>query len=176
MKVEPMSALRLPSRLALTCVVALAAVTSLGGCAVLDKVFPAQAERDAETQEIAEAGQQDVFSVALGDCFNNDAAAIDNEEISDLPAVTCAEPHDNEVYFLFDLPGDDFPFDVNQLADDGCFAQFEAFVGMPYETSVLGYFPIQPTFETWAEGDREVICSVFEPEVQTTGTLAGAAR
>ncbi|MET4583701.1 hypothetical protein ABIE21_003227 [Conyzicola nivalis] len=176
MKVEPMSALRLPSRLALASVVALAAVASLGGCAVLENIFPAQAERDAETQQIAEAGQQDVFTVALGDCFNNDAAAIDNEEISDLPAVPCAEPHDNEVFLLFDLAGDEFPVDVDQLADDGCFAQFETFVGMPYETSVLDYFPIQPTVETWAEGDREVICSVFEPEVQTTGTLAGAAR
>ena len=170
-----MSAFRLPSRLALASVVALAAVASLGGCAVLDKIFPAQAERDAETQQIAEAGQQDVFSVALGDCFNDDGAAA-NSEISDLPAVPCAEPHDNEVYFLFDLPGDEFPVDVDQLADDGCFAQFATFVGAPYETSVLDYFPIQPTVETWAEGDREVICSVFEPEVQTTGTLAGAAR
>ena len=176
MKVEPMSALRLPSRIALTSVVALAAVASLGGCAVLENIFPAQAERDAETQQIAEAGQQDVFSVALGDCFNNAAAAVDNEEVTDLAAVPCAEPHDNEVYFLFDLPGGEFPSDVDQLADDGCFAQFQTFVGAPYETSVFGYFPIQPTVQTWAEGDREVICSIFEPEVQSTGTLAGAAR
>jgi hypothetical protein len=39
-----------------------------------------------------------------------------------------------------------------------------------------------PTEATWAEGDREVICFIyamnedFTEPVQTTGTLAGAAR
>lgn len=170
-----MPATRLPARLAISSLIALTAVVALGGCSVLQDVFPAQAERDAETQEIAEAGQQDVFSVALGDCFNDDQAAP-GSEISDVPAVPCAEPHDNEVYFLFDVPGEEFPVDIDQLADDGCYTQFATFVGLDYETSVLNYFPIQPTAQTWADGDREVICSVFEPEVQVSGTLAGSAR
>jgi len=172
-----MSTLRTPARIVLTAAAALLGAAALSGCSVLENVFPAQAERDAETQEIAEAGQQDVFEVAVGDCFNNEGevAADETGEVSDIPAVPCAEPHDNEIFHLFDLAGDEFPVDVDTLADDGCYAQFATFVGLEYEASTLDYFPIMPTAETWSQGDREVICSVFA-ETQTTGTLAGAAR
>jgi len=170
-----MTALRPHARFALAAAVAVVATVSLAGCSVLDAIGPAQAQRDAETQQIAEAGEQDVFSVALGDCFDDEQGAAGGQ-ITDVPAVPCAEPHDNEVYFLFDLPGEEFPVDVDQLADDGCYAQFATFVGIEYEASVLEFFPIQPTADTWIDGDREVICSVFEPNVKTAGSLAGAAR
>ncbi|GAB3605287.1 septum formation family protein [Conyzicola nivalis] len=163
----------IPARIAsatAACAVALAALT---GCSALGSIFPAQAERDPETQEIAEAGQQDVYSVAVGDCFNDGSGS--SEEVSDVPAVPCSEPHDNEIYYLFDLAGDEFPADAEQLADTGCYDQFATFVGLDYESSALDYFPILPTADTWSTGDREVICSVFD-SVQTTGTLAGAAR
>ncbi len=156
-----------------TAVVAVAAST-LAGCSVLEGIFPAQAQRDPETQQIEESGQQDVFSVAVGDCFNNETAA--SEEIADIPAVPCDQPHDNEVFYLFDLTGDTFPIDMDDQTFNGCGAQFDAFVGLAYDASVLDYFPIQPTQATWDQGDREVICSIFEPDVQSTGSLAGAAR
>jgi hypothetical protein len=162
------------TRLTLTAAAGLIAVTALSGCSVLENVFPAQAERDNETQEIAEAGQQDVFEVAVGDCFNDEG---DGTEVTDLPAVPCTEPHDNEIYHLFDLAGEEFPLDADAQADAGCAAQFAAFIGLEYEVSTeIDFFPILPTAQTWAEGDREVICSVFDVAKQSTGTLAGAAR
>ncbi|GAB2453337.1 hypothetical protein HD599_002784 [Conyzicola lurida] len=169
-----MTALRAPARFALTAVVSISAIAVLSGCSVLENIFPAQAERDDETQEISEGGQQDVFEVAVGDCFNDEG---DSSEISDLPAVPCTEPHDNEIYYLFDLPGDEFPADIDAQSDAGCLAQFAAFIGVEYDVSTqIDYFPIQPTAETWEAGDREVICSVYDIAAQTTGTLAGAAR
>jgi hypothetical protein len=169
-----MTAMRAHSRFVLTAVVAVTAVAALSGCSVLESIFPAQAERDSETQEIAEAGQQDVFQVAVGDCFNDEG---DSSEVTDLPAVPCSEPHDNEIYHLFDLPGDEFPTDIDAQSDAGCLAQFAAFIGVEYDVSTeIDYFPIQPTADTWSTGDREVICSVYDMAAQTTGTLAGAAR
>ena len=169
--------MRAPARIALTAAAALLSAAVLTGCSVLENVFPAQAERDAETQEIAEAGQQDVFQVAVGDCFDNEGQVAEDAEgvVSDIPAVPCAEPHDNEIFHLFDLPGEDFPVDIDTLVDDGCVAQFGPFVGLDYESSALDYFAITPTADTWAEGDREVICAIYDV-AQTTGTLAGAAR
>ncbi|MEY2849269.1 MAG: hypothetical protein RI885_1936 [Actinomycetota bacterium] len=166
---------RRPVRLFLATSVIAVAASTLTGCAALEGIFPAQAERDPETQEIEESGQQDVFDVAVGDCFN-DGSGAETEEIADIPAVPCDQPHDNEVFHLFDLTGDTFPADVDQLATDGCGAQFEAFVGLAYDASVFDFFPIQPTAQTWEQGDREVICSIYEPDVKSTGTLAGAAR
>jgi hypothetical protein len=168
-----MTSLRIPARIALTVTVSALAVAALAGCSALEGIFPAQAERDAETQEIAEAGQQDVFDVNLGDCFNDDDGSSD--EISDIPAVPCAEPHDNEIYFLYDMTDAEYPVDTPDLADAGCYDQFATFVGLEYESSTLDYFPIFPTADTWSTGDREVICSVFDT-VQTTGSLAGVAR
>jgi len=168
-----MTSLRIPARLALTATVSALAVAALSGCSVLESIFPAQAERDAETQEIAEAGQQDVFQVNVGDCFNNTDSS--SEEVSEIPAVPCAEPHDNEIYYLFDLPGTDYPVDTPDQADAGCYAQFPAFVGLDYESSELDFYPIYPTADTWSTGDREVICAIYA-DAQTTGTLAGAAR
>jgi len=168
-----MTAPRTPARLALTAVISISSIALLGGCSVLESIFPAQATRDSETQEIAEAGQQDVFEVAVGDCFNDDSAS----EISDIPAVPCSEPHDNEIYHLFDLPGDEFPTDIDTQAEAGCYEQFAPFIGVEYDVSTdIDYFIIQPTAETWEVGDREVICSVYDINGQTTGTLAGAAR
>jgi hypothetical protein len=169
-----MTRFRATTRFALTAAAGMLAVTALAGCSALEGLFPAQAERDSETQEIAEAGQQDVFEVAVGDCFNDEG---DGTEVTDLPAVPCAEPHDNEIYHLFDLAGEEFPVDIDAQADAGCRAQFAAFIGLEYDVSTeIDFFPIQPTVETWSEGDREVICSVFDIAGQTTGTLAGAAR
>ena len=164
---------RTSARFAVTAAISVLAVAALSGCSVLESIFPAQAERDAETQEIAEAGQQDVFNVNVGDCFNDDSASTD--EVSDVPAVPCAEPHDNEIYYLFDITGDEYPVDTPDQADAGCYDQFAAFIGLDYESSALDYFPIFPTADTWSTGDREVICSVFDT-AQSTGTLAGAAR
>lgn len=168
-----MTSLRLTARIAVTATVSALAVAALTGCSVLENIFPAQAERDAETQEIAEAGQQDVFQVNVGDCFNDTDSS--SEEVSEIPAVPCAEPHDNEIYHLFDLAGDEYPLDTPDQADAGCYAQFATFVGLEFESSTLDFYPIYPTAETWATGDREVICAVYDT-VQTTGTLAGAAR
>jgi hypothetical protein len=146
-----MTSHRFTARLALTAAVSAFAVAALTGCSVLENIFPAQAERDSETQEIAEAGQQDVFDVNVGDCF--DDADSTSDEISDVPAVPCAEPHDNEIFYLFDLAGDEYPVDTPDQADAGCYDPFTTFVGIDVEQSVLDYYT-----------------------VPTTGTLAGAAR
>jgi hypothetical protein len=80
-------------------VILVAAVFSVGaltlsGCSAISDLFPEEAARDADTQEISEAGEADVFSLAIGDCFNDQEA----EEISSVPALPCTEPHDYEAY------------------------------------------------------------------------------
>ncbi len=169
-----MNPTRRPARLAAVAASALLLTLTLTGCGVLENIFPAQAQRNAETQEIEESGQQDVFQVSVGDCFNE--ADASTTEVSDIPAVPCDTPHDYEVFHLFDLTGDTFPTDLDDQSIAGCGEQFQAFVGIDYDSSVLDYTFIQPTAGSWESGDREVICSIFEPDVKSTGTLAGAAR
>jgi hypothetical protein len=154
----------------------LVALVALTGCSVLDAVTPKeQAVRDDDTSEVTEAGQADVFTVAVGDCFNDGNA----EEISAVPVVPCDQPHDFEAYSAFDIAGDAFPGDdaVRQQAEEGCSPAFAAFNGLGYDESALYLGYLLPTNESWTgQDDREVLCYIYEENVQTTGTLQGAAR
>jgi hypothetical protein len=100
------------------------------GCGVLTQV-----DRDA-SGAIVGAGSVDAFEIRVGDCFNDDASNS-GDEIESVSGVPCADPHDNEVYAVFDValaeyPGDESMYDV---AFDACLDRFEPFVGRDYETS-----------------------------------------
>ena len=153
------------------------ATVLLSGCSALDSIIASDPERDPETQEVNEAGTADVFSLRVGDCYNDEGST--DEEISSVPAVPCSEPHDNEAYFAFDIADGDFPGDESILAsaDEGCFTEFEPFVGFSYEESELDFGYIFPTEASWADGDREILCTIYAVDLtQVTGSLAGAAR
>ena len=150
---------------------------ALSGCSVIQDLLGEETvARDADSQEVVGAGSADVFNLHVGDCFNDETS---DGGVTDVPAVPCAEPHDNEIYFIYDLPDGEFPGDaaVETAANEGCAAEFEAFVGIAYEASVLDHWAIYPSEDTWTQiGDREVVCSVWEPGVKVSGSLAGAAR
>lgn len=141
-------------------------------------VVLSQADRGADGS-IDRAGNLDAFSIRVGDCYNQRTADADDDsdEISSVSAVPCSDPHDNEVYAVFDVAVDEFPGSdgMYELAVSECVARFDDFVGTPYQDSILDVNPIYPTFEGWNQiGDREVICSVFHMEDERIeGTAAG---
>jgi hypothetical protein len=157
-------------------VVAVASVLALGGCSAIQGIFGGETvARDSETQEITEAGTADVFALNVGDCIND----VDAEEVTEVPAVPCDEPHDNEIYYEFSMPDGEFPGDEATMAaaEEQCAPEFDKFVGLAYEESVLDWFPYTPTEGSWTEGgDRLVQCVIYEPQVRTSGSLAGVAR
>jgi hypothetical protein len=118
-----------------------------------------------------------VFDLEEGDCWD-DPEDTDSSEVSEVEVVDCDEPHDNEVYLLFDLPGDEFDATaVDEGSQQGCLDAFEGFVGTAYEDSRLEIFPITPTSGSWEEGDREVICSVYDIELEKlVGSMEGSGR
>ena len=139
-------------------------VVGLGACSD-------EPERD-EAGDVTEAGDEDVFEIAVGDCMTDSTAG----EVSDVPVVPCAEPHTSEVYHTFDVPDGDFPGDFTQATEEGCLPAFQTFVGMAYEESVLDFTTLEPTAGSWADGDREIVCLIVDPAGETTGTLQGANR
>lgn len=131
------------------------------------------------------ACEGNVFSLKVGDCYNqqdyNSEVMI---EISDVDLVNCEEPHELEVFAVFDLPesnwkGDDATYD---LAGEGCMNRFEPFVGVAFELSTLWFEFIYPTVESWNDlDDRIVQCSIFatddkEEIMMVTGSLKGSKR
>ena len=165
---------RRPLARLLAAAAALAVTLPLTGCSTLGGLLPApQPERDETTQEIVEAGQADVFALRVGDCMDTP----EGEVVSEVPVVPCTEPHDDEVYFDFQLADGEFPGDdaVTEQSDAGCLEQFQPFVGLAYDSSTLDFYSYRPTAESWAEGDRVVSCVVWDPAGPVTGTLQGAA-
>ena len=136
------------------------------------------AERD-EAGAVATEGAVDPFEVKLGDCVeqpvSNDSEEV--EEVESVKAVPCEQPHDGEVYAVFDLPDGDFPGEeeVAAAGEDRCVEEFATFVGTAYEESQYDITSLFPTRDSWeTQDDREYVCIVVAPEGQTaTGTLKG---
>ncbi|MDJ0664073.1 MAG: septum formation family protein [Acidimicrobiia bacterium] len=116
-----------------------------------------------------------VDDIAVGDCLN-----IPDEDIfSTIDPLDCNEPHDLEVFALIDLsvvspeyssiasyPGDDA---VYEAAFNECWDEFELYVGVPYEESVLYLDVFTPTLEGWDErGDRIANCVLYEVNADAT--------
>jgi hypothetical protein len=93
-----------------------------------------------------------------------------------VPIVDCDEPHDNEVIANEDLTGSDYPGQeqVENRASQICYDQFAPYVGISYEESIYDIGWLFPTADTWAAGDREVICFAYDLEfAKITGSING---
>ena len=127
---------------------------------------PAQADDETPTDAVYVF----VENLEVGDCL----AEPPPEDESSVPTVPCSEPHSHEVFAAVTLPAGESPGmdEVNTQADELCFAEFNTFVGLPYEDSalMLNIWIIETSTET------VVVCMVYDPAGDTTGTLADANR
>jgi hypothetical protein len=110
---------------------------------------------------LATACQGNVFSLSVGDCFND---PDDLAEVSDVEIVDCGGSHDNEVYASYEMSDGDFPgrTAVQNDAGENCVAEFDPYVGTDYLSSSLDISALTPTDQSWDQGDREVVCFLFD--------------
>jgi hypothetical protein len=155
-----------PAALLGTAAIAGLLVVGLGACSDDD------AERD-DSGAVTEGGDESVFDIAVGDCLTDQSTS---GEVSDVPVVPCDQPHSSEVFHTYQVPGDDFPGDFTQITTEQCMPAFQEFVGVPSEQSALQVTTLEPTAETWEQGDRELVCIVVDPAGNVTGSLRGANR
>ena len=99
-------------------------------------------------------------ALRAGDCFLDPGI----EQLIDVDRVDCATPHEFEVIGKVTLTGAAFPGDAQVVADArlACEPVFVAYVGEPYEDSAWFINVFTPTAETWADGEREATCLVFQ--------------
>jgi hypothetical protein len=146
---------------------------------VLAVGYFASARRD-DQGAIASGGTVDVNDLRSGDCFNTD-----EEEIKEVDGVPCDEPHAYQVFAVVTHDATAFPTDdeMGEVFRTKCVPPFEEFVGTDYDTSELYGQMITPSEDTWADGDREFICVLYEPDpnndalnLDLTESMEGANR
>ena len=152
-------------------------IYALIGLGVITYNVSTQADRDGAGAIVSE-GKVDAFTIQPGDCFDNTNSLASEEtgEVSSLPGVPCSQPHDNEVYAIFDLDQPTFPGseEISELSFEACLDRFESFVGVDYESSSLDIAALYPSKESWSRhGDREVVCAVYDMNYEK---LTGSTR
>jgi hypothetical protein len=103
--------------------------------------------------------------------------------VSQLPRtvlrVPCEEPHEHELYDLFELAAGPYPGDeqMRAFAIEHCSAEFQNYVGISPDESELDFFYVYPDRNFWEQGYREGGCSLFHGAgVHLTGSMQGSRR
>lgn len=116
-----------------------------------------------EAGEVVEGGEVGVLAISVNDCFDrpiDGAGGFGSVEVK-----PCHEPHDNQVFGKFELPGEMVP--ESETAAEaiylGCVDRFEGAIGRPFAESMLEIMPLAPTEEGW-KLDRGVVCTVYHPD------------
>ena len=108
----------------------------------------------------------------VGDCLND---LTNSTDVSSLPSVDCTQPHEGEVFAVFDLPPGPYPgaAGVDDLVSKGCNARLAEYSpGAPSDDAV-GLFSVYPLEQNWERGDREVVCIAKATSGTTTGSIKG---
>ncbi|TDB94264.1 hypothetical protein E1091_11135 [Micromonospora fluostatini] len=140
-------------------------------------VFPAAEPRAVVHKDdtFITAQTAGILTIEGGECFTDPAYSSRAGEVVVLYRP-CEERADNQSYaFLHAAEG---PWDRPALVSfawDGCGRDFTRRWGSR-ESSGLDYYPILPTEETWADGDRDVMCAVYRPGGQLTRSMVPLLR
>jgi len=133
------------------------------------------AQRD-DTGDITHTGSLQWYDLTEGDCFDFPS---DEVEIFTVTAIPCPDPHVYEVLWVGDVTDGGYPTDDAFIGfgEDTCIPAFETYVGRDYDTSVWYLDAIWPTKDAWGQGERTMVCYLFnENETPVTGSAAGSGE
>lgn len=138
-----------------------------GDTAIEDPDGGSQTDPDTDT----DPEDTDVYSLSVGDCL----IGLTGTEFSSLPVVPCSEPHEGEVYALFDVSVDGFLYPGEDVildeAQQGCTDRLRDYSQTAYDDNNVDIFYLYPSEGTWLTGDREVVCVTYYLDGPRTGSI-----
>lgn len=139
--------------------------------AVIVAAIATGANRDS-TGTITSGGSVSATDLRVGDCVND---LKDSNNLLSLPAVPCANPHEGEVFAVFDLPEGPYPgaASVDDQVNVSCSERLPSYSQGAFEDPAIGLFVSYPLEVNWRLGDREVVCIATSLSGRTTGSLRG---
>ena len=108
-----------------------------------------------------------VFGLRPGECINSAGNGLDVTRLS------CATPHDAEVFATFSLPRGTWPgaAAVQLDAGNGCASRLSSYLNPQLATADLTQAYVYPNQAAWQAGERTVICEVSAASGQLTGSV-----
>jgi len=108
-----------------------------------------------------------VFGLRPGQCVNTGSDALKPT------VVSCARPHDAEVFAVFTLPAAPWPGSsaVRADADNGCASRLGSYIDPQLATAGLAQEFVYPNRDAWQANQRTVVCEVSATEGQLTGSV-----
>jgi len=110
-----------------------------------------------------------VFGLRPGQCVNTGSDALKPTVLS------CARPHDAEVFAVFTLPAAPWPgaSAVRMDADNGCASRLGSYIDPQLATAGLAQEFVYPNRDAWQAGQRTVVCEVSAVDGRLTGSVGG---
>ncbi len=108
-------------------------------------------------------------TLAVGDCFD---VPTGTETIEDVQHHPCTEAHGGEVVLSgnYEPSSATYPTDAEfeDFVADKCLPAFETYTGRTYETATdLNIEWFVPTAESWADGNKKVVCYALNADGST---------
>jgi Septum formation len=109
-----------------------------------------------------------VFGLRPGQCIDSGGNGLT------FTVLSCAAPHDAEVFARFSLPAAAWPGDpaVQQDAGNGCASRLASYLNPQLATAALTQEYVYPDQAAWQAGERTVVCEVRA----VSGPLTGSVR
>ena len=109
-----------------------------------------------------------VFSLRAGECVNSSQNGLS------VTILSCATPHEAEVFATFSLTGSSWPGDaaVQQRASSGCADRIAGYLNPQLLNAGLTQQYVYPNQDAWRAGVRTVVCEVSA----ASGPLSGSVR
>jgi hypothetical protein len=108
-----------------------------------------------------------VFGLRPGDCVNSGASGLA------FTLLSCAKPHEAEVFATFALTGSSWPGDATarQDAGNGCADRLAGYLKPQLVNAGFAQEFVYPDQSAWQAGERTVICEVSSPSGPLTGSV-----
>ena len=108
-----------------------------------------------------------VFGLRPGQCVNSGSDALK------FTVLSCARPHDAEVFAAFSLPATAWPgaSAVQADAGDGCANRLDGYIDPQLAGASLTQEYVYPNQAAWQAGERTVVCEVRAVNGQLTGSV-----
>ena len=131
----------------------------------------------SDTGEIVNDGDMMATDLRVGDCFDLKDPTAD--EITDVTAKPCTDPHRFELVWTGSMPEGDYPTDdaFQSFIETHCIGAFQPYVGIGFFDSQLDLNWLIPLEDTWYDGDRSIQCAIYDPgDSELTGSIKASAR